>query len=86
MDVLLQNPDLPGFIAHEINRNPDRVISLLFEGKFNPGKLIFQFSEEIAKGSIRPIAPQHLMVNIIAMCIFPFIARPMLGKIIFQGV
>jgi TetR/AcrR family transcriptional regulator len=85
MDVLLQNPDLPGFIAHEINRNPDRVISLLFEGKFNPGKLILQFSQEISKGSIRPIAPQHLMVNIIAMCIFPFIARPMLGKIVFQG-
>jgi len=85
IDVLSQNPDLPGFIAHEINRNPDRIYSLLFDGSFSPEKLIIQFSEEIAKGNIRPVAPQHLMVNLIAMCIFPFIARPMLSKIIFQG-
>lgn len=85
IDVLSANPDLPAFIAHEINRNPDRIYSMLFSGNFNPGKLIRQFSEEIGQGMIRPVAPHHLIVNIISMCIFPFIGRPMLNKILFAG-
>lgn len=85
IDVLSANPDLPAFVAHEINRNPDRIYSMLFGGDFNPGKLILQFSVEIEKGIIRPVAPHHLIVNIISMCIFPFIGSPMLNKILFAG-
>lgn len=85
IDVLSANPDLPAFVAHEINRNPDRIYSMLFGGDFIPGKLILQFSVEIEKGIIRPVAPHHLIVNIISMCIFPFIGSPMLNKILFAG-
>lgn len=84
MDVLLKNPDLPAFVAHELNRNPDRIYSVIFGSGFNPMKLTFELASESAKGIIRPIAPQHLMVNIISLCIFPFVVRPLMGKIIFS--
>jgi hypothetical protein len=40
-----------------------------------------QFTQEISKavkqGIIRPIDPPQLIMHIISLCLFPFIARPM---------
>jgi hypothetical protein len=32
----------------------------------------------VERGEIRDIAPEHLFANVLALCVFPFIARPML--------
>ena len=37
-----------------------------------------QLEARIAAGTMRRIAPQTFMVNLMALCIFPFAARPML--------
>jgi hypothetical protein len=43
--------------------------------------LQYQIDEEVAKGLIRPVRAEHLVVNIIAMCIFPFVARPIVQNV-----
>ena len=39
-------------------------------------KLIMQVQLEVQEKKIKPINPFNLFLNIISLCIFPFIARP----------
>jgi hypothetical protein len=43
--------------------------------------LLKDIDEAYAKGLINKIDPQQLIVNMIAMCIFPFVSRPMIKGI-----
>jgi hypothetical protein len=49
------------------------------------GKFSTLVKQEIEKGAIRPIEPEQLIVNIIGLCIFPIIARPIIQGIVFRG-
>ena len=33
---------------------------------------------EVKAGRIRPVQPVHLFINILSLCLFPFIAKPMM--------
>ena len=43
----------------------------------NMVKTTEQVEEEIKKGIIKPIHPLQLFLNMLSMCIFPFMAKPM---------
>lgn len=80
IDIIQQNPYLPLFIINEINREPDRFLGRIWT-KHNlprPEKFLAQIEKEVKKGTIKPISPLHLLLNILSMCIFPFMARPMI--------
>jgi TetR/AcrR family transcriptional regulator len=90
MDVMLKNPFLPKFVITEINRNPQVVVD-----KFNAiGAEIIkknlrllekQIKEESQKGNIKYIDPKQLVSSIIALCLFPFLAEPLLRMLLFEG-
>jgi len=85
LDILFQNPYLPGFIVMEIHRNPAEIVSFM-ESRDIPIKLFeSQITEEAARGNIRAVDPRHLVVNMIGMCVFPFIAKPILNAVLFGG-
>ena len=77
--VLSKNTFIPNFIFHEINRNPDFFNKRIKTLNSLEGIKIFehQIKKEIAKDSIIEIKPKQLIINIISMSIFPFIAKPM---------
>jgi TetR/AcrR family transcriptional regulator len=50
----------------------------------NLHKMARQMKEEEVKGILRPMDPRHLITNIISMCIFPFIARPLIKPMLFE--
>lgn len=83
IDIFLENPFIPGFVLNELSQNPQRIVDLISKTGIEPQFFIDQINDEIAKGKIKPIQPQHLIVNLLSMCIFPFIARPILKTIIF---
>jgi TetR/AcrR family transcriptional regulator len=85
IDMLIQNPHIPSFILHEINRNPEKIIGFFKEAKINPELFIQTFMAEVKKGTIRPIHPIHLIINMLSMCIFPFAAKPILKGIMFKN-
>jgi TetR/AcrR family transcriptional regulator len=85
MDMLMKNEFIPAFILHEINRNPDGIFAIMKDTGISPDFFIRQFSIEIEKGNIRPIDPRHLIVNLIALCVFPFAARPLMQRILFAN-
>jgi TetR/AcrR family transcriptional regulator len=76
--VISRNPFIPLFIISEINKHPERFIETILPRELpKPQVFMRQVEEEIAAGRIRPIHPRHLIINIISMCVFPFIAKPM---------
>ena len=77
--VLSKNTFVPNFVFQEINRNPE-----FFNEKFKQfnslegiKKFEDQIKEETARGTIIEIDPKQLIINIISMSIFPFMAKPM---------
>ena len=52
--------------------------------EINVDKYIEFVNKEIEAGKIKPIDPRQLIVNIIALCIFPIIGRPIIQIIAFN--
>jgi AcrR family transcriptional regulator len=87
-DMLLENPLLPRFILLEMQRNPENLIGIIKSKELEIENIdIFekQLNEEIAKGNIRNITMAHFFSNLYALCIFPFLARPILSAIFFEN-
>lgn len=83
LDFLSANPHLPGFVLHEMSRHPEhlkRMISSL--GAIELDKLGTQIDARVAAGTMRPIAPEQFVVNLVALCAFPFVARPMIHAVL----
>jgi TetR/AcrR family transcriptional regulator len=80
MGFVHQNQKLPLFVITELTRNPDLIINgfkdLYQYDLFN--KFTKDLNVSIAKGEIKPIEPIQLIVNLISLSIFPFIAKPVL--------
>lgn len=77
--VIADNPFVPGFILHEVTSNPERLPKLLPFDKIDiPQTLVLQLQQAVSEGRIRPMPPRQLVANIIALCVFPFVAKPVL--------
>jgi TetR/AcrR family transcriptional regulator len=87
LDHLLRAPFLPGYLISELHHHPERVPQLLSAttglapGAISSkvfGKLRAQIAARVDAGTMRPITPDQFVVNLLALCVFPFAARPML--------
>lgn len=79
---LLKTPYVPIFIFNEINRQPKTFLKkVLGKRKLPIGKVVAQIEKEIKAGTIKPIAPLQLMMNTLSLCVFPFLASPMVQLI-----
>lgn len=78
IEMLKQNPDLAIFVFHEISRNPRRLVENFRNAGIDFEIIRSQISLEAARGIIVPIKAEHLITNLISMCVFPFIAKPVL--------
>ncbi|MCB0568847.1 MAG: TetR/AcrR family transcriptional regulator [Phaeodactylibacter sp.] len=83
MDIMLENPSLPAFVINELNQKGEEFVRGIMNSKHrpNPLPLIGQIQLEVEAGRIRPVNSLHMMLNMLSLCAFPFIARPM-----FQGI
>jgi AcrR family transcriptional regulator len=74
LDMLLANPDLPLFVLSEIRQHPEK-----FKKKMKLEKLIRNSPLLDQLRQRRPdLNPLHFLMNILALAVFPFIARPIL--------
>ena len=83
--TLMEIPEIPIFILHELKRNPQRIVELVSRSGIDPAKIMTMIGAEIQKGTIRQTDPYQLLVNMLAMCIFPFAARPIIEGFIFKN-
>ncbi|MDE3143453.1 MAG: TetR/AcrR family transcriptional regulator [Bacteroidota bacterium] len=79
VEIVLENPYLPLFVLNEINKQPHAFSQKLFGNNRPPvHKLAEKIEKEIKKGLIKPISPAHLIINMLSMCVFPFVGKPMI--------
>ncbi len=81
LKALAENPFIPAFIINTLNTNPGRLLTYFKKSELNPKLLQKQIDEEAARGNVSAIKAENLLVNIIAMCIFPFVARQIVQSI-----
>lgn len=83
-EKLKKIPTLPLFILSEINRDP--AILQTLTAHVAPQQvmqvLAAQIQREVEAGTIRPITVPDLFINIQALTIFPFVARPMVVNLL----
>ena len=81
LDRMTENPQLPLFIANEVNRDPEGLRAFIDRGMESRQVFLRLVSEARERGEIIDIDPRELLVNIMALCAHPFIAQPMLKHI-----
>lgn len=80
LDFIAANPDLPRFLVEEMFRNPDRAI--IFQSKLHETapSIIALIQEKIdieaATGNCRKVDAGMLMLDMISLNIFPYMASP----------
>ncbi len=85
LTIMEKNPHIPGFVIHELNNRPEELTNMLSELDMDFSFIIEDIQNEIDAGRIIPIAPVNLIINIVSLCIFPVLARPMITGIFFKG-
>ncbi len=85
IDIYIKHPRIPAFITQEINNNPDRLVYLLHSKGLNTDMFIKKIEKAIDEEQIKNTDPKQLLLNIISLCLFPFIARPIVTELILDG-
>ena len=83
VSILSKNPFLPSFILHEISRKPEKITEIfshLFDSFFNTAlnNLEQELINEHNNGKIIKIELNEFIVNLLSLCIFPFVGRPII--------
>lgn len=85
LDILEENPYLPGYLIAEFQYRPDRLRELLNEAvpieemrRAVLGKLQRQLDADADAGWLRPTRAEDLIVALISQLVFPYAAAPML--------
>ncbi|QFZ55732.1 TetR/AcrR family transcriptional regulator [Oceanihabitans sp. IOP_32] len=79
ISFIIKHPYLPNFIIQELNRNPEFILKLTEKKGFpNLEKFKIQIDNDVKNGLIKPISAEQLFINILALNIFPFLAKPLI--------
>lgn len=82
-ETLMEYPQIPIFILNAINQNPERLVAKINE--FEPYNLYVKVSErlelEARKGTIRETPSLDFLLNILSLCVFPFMFGSMATQV-----
>jgi len=85
INIYIQNPRVPGFITQEINNHPDRLVNLIQTSGVDVDIFKEKIHQAVEEGLIDDIDPVQLIINIISLCLFPFVAKPIVIGLILKG-
>lgn len=78
IQMVSENSYLPLFVLNEMSQQPAAFFNKIWAGR--PPKIdifIRQVEQAISKGLIQRVSPVHLIMNMLSLCVFPFVAKPM---------
>jgi len=84
IDMIQTNPYVPQFIINEINRDPKMLKTLIFQHGNEPQQLLEIFFNEVQTANFSKTDPRQIVISLLGMLVFPFIARPLLQMIYFN--
>jgi len=84
IDFLNEHPYLPAFMIHELTQHADKIPQMVkqLKEKPDPKRFLQMITDEVTAGKIKPVKPLHLLVNIISLCVFPLVGRPMIQSML----
>lgn len=86
IDLISTHPELVRFILWEIRQGGQYMGEALKNISDKHGFAKFPFLDKvqnaIQSGAIRPLDPMHLIISVIGICVYPFIAQPLLENAI----
>jgi TetR/AcrR family transcriptional regulator len=86
LDLISSHPELVRFIMWEIKQGGQYMSDALGDIADKHGFAKFPFLEKVQNaintGTIRPLDPLHLIISVLGMCVYPFIAQPLLENAI----
>lgn len=82
-ETLMEYPQIPIFILNEINQHPERLTERL--QRRNPYRLFQKISarimNETEKGTICDTPPLDFLLNVLSLCVFPFMFGSLAVKV-----
>lgn len=88
IELLLQKPNLPVFLAREIQRDHRQVLDIVqarLEPSDVPGKLMRQLETEMEQGRLKRMPVADIATTIIGCLAFPMIVRELITSLFFNG-
>jgi len=90
IELLQKHPYIPGFIINELNRNPHILIDIIEKNTLVKQDHLVedlekQIENDVKANKIRTIDARSLLINILALCVFPVVARPVLTGVLFDN-
>lgn len=88
IDAVRTAPFIPGYVLMEASQHPERLEALMRAAigavpreiaAATLGVIQQQLDARIAAGTIRPLTARQLLVHVMALTVFPFVARPVLS-------
>ncbi len=85
--LLEQNVYLPNFILNEMHRNHENIVQIFESERLiqNVPRLEKMIRKSVDAGEIRPISAEDLIVDMIGLCVFPVVGRPVILNFLFHG-
>ena len=78
LTTLQANPFIPNFIFNEINSHPERISQISDKIKLNIAGFKHMIENNIDRKKIIAVVPEHLLIDLLGMCVFPFVGRPLI--------
>ena len=90
IDGVRQSPFIPGYLVSELHQQPERLTALIdaagpaarLAADAVRQRLGAQLRDAAAAGAIRSITAEQFFVNMVALCVMPFLARPLLDALL----
>lgn len=84
LQIVMMHPYIPMFVLSEMHRSPDDFFTKFIHPELKAGikNLFVLIKKAEQQGDIVPIEPHHLMINMMSLCVFPFVARPILQRML----
>ncbi|WP_422080851.1 TetR/AcrR family transcriptional regulator [Ulvibacterium sp.] len=85
IDTIVQNPDMPMFLLHEMaqgNKDSIEKMKQIIDDDHSLLKFMDQMHEEQEQGVLKPVPPEHIMLTTMSLIVFPFIARPIFERML----
>ncbi len=77
-EFLQENPVVVQFIIQEMNNHPEELQRFIQAQDIHPPQSFAdQIKEEISKGNMKNVDPRQVLISIIGLILFPFIAQTM---------
>jgi AcrR family transcriptional regulator len=79
----MEHPFLELFLVAELNTNPGIKPSFMPEPPEARKAMLREYiATEVAAGTMKPIEPEHFIINLMSLCSFPFLAKPIVKNAI----